>query len=62
MNQIEVDFSRYLPTLGTFYGYFNILKNHHFIEDVTVVEKEGQNLIRVYRHEDRVPQKIKPEF
>lgn len=49
MPTIQIDFAKYMPSLGTFYGYFNILKSHHFIEDVKVIEQEGQNHLRVYR-------------
>jgi len=52
MGNIEVDFGRYLPGLNTFYAYFEILKEHNYIQDVAVVEKNGQNLLRVYRFEN----------
>ena len=53
MPQIEVDFGQYLPSLGVFYGYFDVLKAHHFIEDVKVVQKEGHNTLRIYRSAEK---------
>jgi hypothetical protein len=50
MPEIQVDFQIFLPSLGTFYSYFEILKEHRFIQDVKVVEREGQNFLQVYRH------------
>lgn len=56
MGNIEVDFGQYLPSLSTFYSYFEVLKEHNYIQDVAVVEKNGQNLLRVYRFENnRLP-------
>jgi len=52
MGNIEVDFGQYLPSLSTFYSYFEVLKEHNYIQDVAVVEKNGQNLLRVYRFEN----------
>jgi len=44
MPEIQVDFQMFMPSLSTFYSYFEILKEHNFIHDVKVVEKNGHNL------------------
>ncbi len=52
MPNIEIDFQKYLPGLGTFYNYFEILKEHRFIHDIQVVSAEGNPMLRVLRNED----------
>ena len=53
MPNIEIDFAKFLPSLGTFYSYFEILKAHQFIEDISVVlQKEGIPMLRVLRADD----------
>jgi len=52
MADIQVDFNQYMPAMSTFYSYFQILKKQHFIQDILVVEKNGQNLLRVCRFEN----------
>ncbi|MHA1673829.1 MAG: hypothetical protein ACTSYI_09370 [Promethearchaeota archaeon] len=52
MTNIEIDFSTFLPTLSTFYNYFEILKAHKFIHDIEVVNHEnGDAMLRVLRKE-----------
>jgi ribosomal protein S8 len=46
---IEVDFQKYLPNLSTFYSFFEILKDLNYIQDVQVIQKEGKNLLKVFR-------------
>lgn len=52
MPNIEIDFAKFLPSLGTFYSYFEILKEHHFIHDIEVVSQEGQAMLKVLRKEE----------
>ena len=52
MPNIEIDFQQYLPGLGTFYNYFEILKEHKFIHDIQVVQAEGSPTLRVLRNDD----------
>jgi hypothetical protein len=54
MSNIEVNFGKYLPNLYTFYSMFEVLKSHNFIQDVKIVEKDGSNLLRVYRFENKM--------
>ena len=47
---IEIDFATFLPSLGTFYVYFELLKEYKFIQDVQVVPSEcGEPVLRVLR-------------
>lgn len=50
MPEIKVDFGIFLPSIGTFYQYFEIMKEDKFITDVKVVEKEGTPFLQVYRN------------
>jgi len=52
MPNIEVDFKLFLPSLGTFYAYFEVLKAHDFIKEVQVVQQEGNPMLRVLRKEE----------
>ena len=53
MPNIEIDFAKFLPSLGTFYSYFEILKTHDYIEDISVVlQEEGIPMLRVLRTDD----------
>ncbi|UYP47514.1 hypothetical protein NEF87_003799 [Candidatus Lokiarchaeum ossiferum] len=52
MPNIEIDFQKFLPSLGTFYNYFEILKEHHFIHDIQVVQAEGNPMLRVFRNDE----------
>ncbi|WP_457557997.1 hypothetical protein [Candidatus Harpocratesius sp.] len=49
MPNIEIDFAKFLPSLGTFYSYFEILKAHDFIQDIEVVHQDGNAMLRVMR-------------
>ena len=52
MPNIEIDFSKFMPSLGTFYNYFEILKEYNFIQDIEVVNHEnGDAMLRVQRKE-----------
>ncbi len=52
MTNIEIDFEKFLPSLGTYYSYFEILKYHQFIEDINVVQEKGTPMLRILRAED----------
>ena len=52
MPNIEIDFAKFLPSLGTFYSYFEILKSHHFIQDIEVVHQDGSAMLKVMRIEE----------
>ncbi len=53
MTNIEIDFATFLPTLSTFYNYFEILKAHNFIHDIEVVNHEnGDAMLRVLRKDN----------
>jgi hypothetical protein len=50
MPEITCDFHTFLPSLGTFYQYFEVLKEQHFIKDVQVIEREGTPFLQVYNN------------
>ena len=52
--EIAVDFEKYMPSLSTFYNLLGILKTHAFIQDVQIIENEGQSTLRVYRDSDDI--------
>ncbi len=54
MPSIEIDFTQYLPGLSTFFSFFEVLKEHHFIEDIKVIiqSKGLPPVLRVFRHEE----------
>ena len=52
MPNIEIDFEKFLPSLGTYYNYFEILKYHQFIEDINVIQEKGTPMLRILRTED----------
>ncbi|MHA1520397.1 MAG: hypothetical protein ACTSVZ_04265 [Promethearchaeota archaeon] len=52
MPNIEIDFSKFLPSLGTYYSYFEILKEYNFIQDIEIINHEnGDAVLRVLRKE-----------
>jgi hypothetical protein len=55
MSNIEVNFQTFLPSLGTFYSYFEILKAHNFIHAIEVVDQEGSPKLKVLRINDIAP-------
>jgi hypothetical protein len=57
MPNIKLDFAVFLPSLGTFYNYFNILKSHNFINDVKVINKNDGNTLKVFRKESILNQR-----
>ena len=54
MPNIEIDFALFLPSLGTYYTYFEILKSYQFIEDINVVQEKGMPMLRILRADDLV--------
>ena len=63
MPNIQVNFETFLPTLGQFYSYFEILKSHNFIHSIEVVEEsEGNHTLRILRHSDITPLKKLPNL
>ncbi|MHA1777172.1 MAG: hypothetical protein ACTSWC_10380 [Promethearchaeota archaeon] len=49
MPNIEIDFAKFMPSLGIFYSYFEILKVHQFIQDIEVVHQNGNDLLKIYK-------------
>lgn len=52
MTDIEVNFATFLPSMGTFFSYFEILKSHNYIKDVEVISSEGTPTLRVMRRDE----------
>lgn len=52
MPNIEINFQKFLPSLGTFYSYFEILKAHNYIQDIEIVHQDGMPKIKVFRKEE----------
>jgi hypothetical protein len=50
MPNIEIDMALFMPSLAVFWKYFNILKEHNFVDDILVING-GKNL-RVIRKEE----------
>lgn len=46
---LEFNVSRFLPTMHVFYNYHQIMKEHNFIQDVSLVHQNNELLIRVER-------------
>jgi len=49
MGNISVELNRYMPKISTFYSLFEMLKSHEYIQDVDVVQRNGQPFLRVFR-------------
>ncbi|MHA1602080.1 MAG: hypothetical protein ACTSVL_06860 [Promethearchaeota archaeon] len=52
MPDIEVNFATFLPSMGTFFSYFEILKSYNFIKDVEVISREGMTTLKVMRTDE----------
>ena len=46
---LEFNVSRFLPSMHVFFRYHTIMKEHKFIEDVCLVQKNNELMVRVER-------------
>ncbi len=50
MPEIPVDLKQFIPPLSTFYQWFLVFEEKHYIQKVDLVNRNGTDFLQVYRN------------